>query len=202
MKTKVIIITFVILILGLGVYFYVRNYNGKKIYEGLSDRAKEFLNERKKKGLIDYSSLLAKGGNKVDENFRKKARINECFNFIIPFTITNTYSQGQCSNYFSFEQPRGSIVAFLENNSVQSLDDNSGVIFRRLNKDKYKESSETINNRVFLIFRKIDQLEGYEQTAFYLQEGGKVFTVTLTLNQSQEQAEETLNSMLSSLVIY
>lgn len=202
MKKKVIIITFVTLILGLGVYLYVRNSTKSGIYTQLTDRAKEFLNERKKMGLSDYSTLLEKGVNRVEEDFRKKASINECFNFTIPFVITNTYSNGKCSNYFSFTQPRGSIVVFLENNSLQSLDDVSGVTFRRLNKEKYKESSETINNRTFIIFRKIDQSEGFEQTAFYLQEGGRVFTVTLILNQSQELAEKTLNSMLSSLVIY
>ena len=132
MKKRIIIITSVVLILVIGVFFYVRATTNKRIYNGLSDRAKQFLAEREKSGIFNYNFETGSSGNKVDEKIRQKGKINDCFNFTIPFTVSNTYSQGKCSDYFSFDEPRGSIVAYLDSNFLQSLDDHSGVKLRRL----------------------------------------------------------------------
>jgi len=199
-KNKIIIVTLVLIL--LGAFFYSQIYNRTQIETGLSDMGKRYLDQQKKNGNVLWTNVALdkiKSGQ-VDAAFRQREKMNVCFNFAVPFVITNYRQEGKCSEYFAFSDPKGTIVAFEEQSTTQNLGDYTGVSMRRIYKDKYEESQQKINGRDFSIFKVKDS--NYQKTAFYLNKA-RMFVLTLTLNTSAEKEfDKQFKDILASLDFY
>lgn len=165
-----------------------------KIGNTLSERSKEFIEKQKvEEGSSKFNNLVAEKG----EDFKgKRITVDDCFSFVMPYSVFNQRQEGECSGYFAFERPRGTIVAFMEKATSASIDDASGVSMRRLESEKYEEKKYEIDGRSFVGF--VDKTNTYSITTYhYISE--KYFILTLKLPEENEKA---LREILASLEFY
>ncbi len=179
----------------MGLLYY-QSKGRKTIRKTLSERAKEYLKEQNHAQFMIGDSIEEKDSAPKDAAvYGKKDKMNNCFNFTVPFTVNNKHHEGDCSEYFSITQPRGTIYANRYTVTSTSPDDLSDISMRRVYKDKYEESRLYGGGREFIIFRNKE--EPYQKTAFYFSDG-KVFIVTLTSDNTPE-VEIKFKTILTSV---
>lgn len=160
----------------------------------LSERSKSFIQNQNLKGGINQYAPLVK---EEKEDYRgKRVSVGNCFSFIMPFSVFNSREEGECSGYFAFERPRGSIVAFMESATSDSIENASGVSMRRLNKEKYLEKEIKIGNKELIGF--VDKEVGSYSITVYQYINKEYFILTLNL---PEEDEVKLKEILSSVQV-
>jgi len=111
----------------------------------------------------------------------------------LAYSVFNHYEQGKCNEYFAFERPKGSIVAYLTDTVSSSLDQAPGVSMRRLNPEQYEERNIKVGDREFLGF--IDLLDQFTITIYHNIDN-QYLILTLKL---PEENQKVLEGILSSL---
>ncbi|OGH48089.1 MAG: hypothetical protein A3A51_00440 [Candidatus Levybacteria bacterium RIFCSPLOWO2_01_FULL_39_10] len=188
MKKKIIIgavVLFGIAVLGVVLFEYLEK---PEFGSELSDRSKKFISSQKSGS---YSNLLSE--EKKDDLKGERVSVGECFSFIMPYSVFNHYEQGKCNEYFAFERPKGSIVAYLTDTVSSSLDQAPGVSMRRLNPEQYEERNIKVGDREFLGF--IDLLDQFTITIYHNIDN-QYLILTLKL---PEENQKVLEGILSSL---
>jgi hypothetical protein len=194
MIKKLILGIFIILfLLILGIVIF-ENLQKPQISYTLSDRSKEFIKkQRTQDSGGEYTALVGKKG----EDYKgKRVKVGECFSFIMPYSVFNSRQESECGGYFAFDRPRGSITAFMEQASSDSIDSAPGVSMRRQDKEKYQEKEYKIGQKQFVGF--IDKTDIYTITIYhYVSEKYLIFTLKLS-----RENDEDLRKILSSLEFY
>lgn len=164
-KKKIFIPIVVVLLFIIGVFFLLQLKSQGKVSNELSDRSKEFIEGQSKEPGNEWSGVDFEGGNSIDTR-DTIFNVDGCFSFKMLYRVYNQRIQGKCSGYYAFNNPKGSIVAYLKDASnISSVDSAEGVSFRRLSPEKYIERTKKINGKEFLIFKNID--EPYEVIAYH-----------------------------------
>jgi hypothetical protein len=160
----------------------------------LSGRSKEFL---KKQQAAPESDLFAAQLNATPDTSNSKSFPGgDCFTLKSGVKVTNTQQTKPCGITLFTEQPRMTIVAFMQEGSFATLEDDSGVKMRKLNTDLYTEKTKDINGKKFTIFRLKDEAK-YESSAFTLLKGS-LFAVSITSN-TNEDLDPKLLSVITSV---
>jgi hypothetical protein len=193
-KTKVLLFISFFIIVAIGGLVYSQGFGRKDIRKELSDRAKEYLKDQDKTQSLREADLGDKP-RPASTVYGKKEKMNDCFNFSIPFTIDNHHQEGTCNEYFSLTNPRGTIYANEVSTSIVSINDLSDVTMRRAMPDNYEESHLQAGQRDFLVFR--NKQEGFQKTAFYFT-GDKIFTLTFS-SDNVPASEQKFKAILASL---
>lgn len=192
-KKGILGLALILLVFIIGIVIF-EFFQKPKIGNTLSERSKEFIEKQKvEEGSSKFGNLVAEKG----EDFKgKRITVDDCFSFVMPYSVFNQRQEGECSGYFAFERPRGTIVAFMEKATSASIDDASGVFMRRQDTEKYEEKIYEIDGKSFVGF--IDKTDIYSITIYhYVSE--KYFILTLKL---PEEDEKKLREILASLEFY
>lgn len=186
-----ILIVFIVIVVSLIIFEKLQK---PKISNTLSDRSKEFIkNQQVSDKGGEFNTLVGKKG----EDFKgDRVKIGECFSFVMIYSVLSSRREGDCGAYFAFDRPRGSIVAFMEPASSDSIDQASGVSMRRQFKDKYDEKEYKIGEKSFVGF--IDKTNIYSITIYHYV-SGKYLVFTLNL---PKEDDASLRELLSSLEFY
>lgn len=175
----------------VAVVVLIENFQDPKISNTLSDRSLEFLETQKADNSSKFTGL---GDIEEKEDFRgERVQVGECFSFVMPYSVFNRRSDGECQEYFAFENPRGTMVAFTRGSITGSLDEAPGVAMRRQNPDQYEEREIKIGDTLYLGF--VDLLNQFTITV-YRSINDQYLILTLKLPQENE---EELENILSSL---
>lgn len=190
-KIVIFALIFLLVIIGVVVYFYVDFLRSSRSQNTLSDRAKEFLQEQKTKN-NSYSNLRLENGKVIDQDIT----VEKCFSFQVPFRIKNinTDSKNPCYRYVSFENPKGSIVIYREDAGGLSIDEAPGIALRRLKKDTYKEESIVLGGQKFLVFQ--DTTKPFEKTA-YTKSSDFYIIATLSVTDPEVSKEKFMSFLAS-----
>ena len=187
------IILGIILFLGLSVLgiFIFESYQKPKFGDQLSDRSKKFIeSQSEKEGASQYAPLLEE---ERQDTRGQRVQVGDCFSFIMPFSVFNSRQEGECNGYFAFDRPKGTIVAYVEDASGNSIEQASGFRMREQFSDKYQKKEYKIGSRSFVGF--IDTNATYSITIYHLV-SDKYFIFTLNL---PEEDENILREILASL---
>ncbi|MBP7832290.1 MAG: hypothetical protein KA035_00790 [Candidatus Levybacteria bacterium] len=190
-KKLVLGLLLVIVLLFCGIFLFEHLY-GKKINQGISERSKEFIKSQKTLNNANVAGLLEKDKESLKG---KKVEVGTCFSFKMPFKVAFVRTEGACAEYFSLENPRGSITAYEKEGRVGTFEQMEGVSFRRQSKE-YTESEKTINGRTHLLFKNTTQ--GYQMSAFSFDQD-TYLVITLTAS-TLENLDKEFDTMLKSIV--
>lgn len=191
-KKAVLVLVLLFLVIVIGIFIFERQQTAK-ISNVLSERSKEFIKRQEAQDQSQFSSLIGEKG----EDFKgKRVGVGDCFSFIMPYSVFNHREEGECSGYFAFERPKGSIVAFMEEAESSSIDYASGVSMRRQESEKYEEKVFDIGGKSYTGF--IDKTDIYSITIYHFV-SGKYFIFTLKLS---EENDKILREILGSLEFY
>ena len=197
-KKKIYIPIVLIFVLGIGIYFLIQQKPKGVVSKELSDRSKEFIESQSSQTENEWKGVDFEGGE-TDDTRGNIFNVDGCFSFKMLYRIFNQRIQGECSGYYAFNNPKGSITAYLKDGSnIESVDGADGVSFRRLNPEIYQERIKNINGRDFLIFKNIK--EPYESIAYHYFSGyylGFVLKATTT-----EDLDKDFEQMLSTIDIF
>jgi hypothetical protein len=197
-KVIVLLITILIVIAGLAVFYYTQVRQQPKISNTLSTRSQEFIKKQQRTTDTDLKFINLTGPAGEDTRGKRIGREN-CYSFIMPYRVTiskfEDTSGNTCSARFNFDNPKGAIFAYMYKKPVASWDDVSGVSFRRSKTDEYEEEMKTFNGKNFLLFRTKGDL--YEKSAFYYTPN--YFFVFNLLTKTNENLDKDFEKMLESL---
>lgn len=194
-KFQYTLIAFVLIIMVFSAVVYYQGFGRRTINKTISERAKEYLKDKEHSVSLQGANLAGLNSQTATENYGRHEKMNSCFNFTIPFPVNNYTHQGECNEYFSVINPRGTIYANESAASASSLDDLSDVVMRRMKTDTYEESRLQAGDREFLVFRNKEEI--FQKTAFYYI-NGKVFALTLTSDDTPE-IEKKFAAILASV---
>jgi len=164
----------------------------------ISNRAEEFLAEQK---ATDSEQWRFIDLSEKDEGLVLGAQtyeIGNCLKVTIPFEVKNDYSERGCGHFFAVANPHGSIYVYQKEVNFEKIDEDSGVMLRRKEKENYEESNFENGGRNFLIFTKVGE-NSREKVAFYLKR--KRMTIVSWLNDSSEDIPGKFEDILRSLEI-
>lgn len=175
---KITLVATITVIIGIGIYFYYYSTHRSSINSPgtLSTRAKEYLHTDKREYNEDWRNVSFKEKYETDVS-KKQVNIDNCFSIYIPFLISLHRPEGSCGHFFMLKEPKGTVVVYDRETEITSLDEETGVNFRRSVSKEYVEAKVTVNGRSFLTFKK--KGESYEKTAFLLHTN-KLFVITLS----------------------
>ncbi len=197
MKKKYIaLIVFIIcLLIGIGVYLATSikpsiNQDGQ-----LSERSKQFLENRKKNNSDEGWR---------DVNFEKKrmtdgelennhVTIDNCYRLKVPFGVSREEERDTCT-YALFLEPTGLLVVSYKDSSEKSVESISGVIMRRQKETEYKERQ----SESFVVFRK--NASEYESSAFIIR-NNKILTISLSIS-SNEDFDSKFDEILKGIELF
>lgn len=196
MKKIISIIAALAVLTGVG-FFYIQRSNTAEINTELSERSKEFLEERRKEGNLEFAGVnQAEDGVPLPSS--SVVSVGDCFEIMIPFVIESEKDLGECFKQISTTAPRAMINVYTRDVSYDSLDSDSGVKMRRMETEVYKEEVKVVNGASFVIFQKTDA--GYEKTALFLS-GGELFSLNLISATSDDSLDGKFDEMLESVEI-
>jgi len=196
---------FLILIIGcivLATFFIFTQLRQKSIISNtLSERSLEFIKGQKFVTNSSWSNLNLKGPVREDTRGKRIERDN-CFSFVILYRITigmyDDQQGSECYARFSFDTPKGAIVAYKFTKPISSWEDIPAVIQRRRDTDEYyPEERKTLNGKAFLMFKSRNNV--YEKNAFYYT--SSYFFVFNLLTKTNENLDKDMDNMLSTLEI-
>jgi len=196
MKKKIFIL--VLIVVAVSVYFLLGLKPKGTVSSDLSDRSKEFIADKASEQGSFWDNADIDGDTTPDTR-GSIFNVDNCFSFTMLYRINNQRIEGECDGYYSFDNPKGTIVTYLRSSgSVHTVDQADGVSFRRLNKDIYEETQETLGGREYLIFNNLK--EPYEATAFHYSNG---YFLVFTLKAiTTENLDKDLKKMLESIEIH
>ena len=193
--SKKILIVILLLVIVVASAWYLLGRKGLT-GSGLSTRAREFVQKQQESGNSQWTGVDLENPNRPGAiKGAQIIEVGKCFSFDLPFPIILRKKMGDCSAWFSIDSPRGQITAYLGKSQLKSLDEDSGVYMRRVNKDKYQEQQKVFNQREFLIFKNTSS--GYEANAFYLKENS-LFVINL-IASTNENLDKKFFQMLESI---
>ena len=183
------------LLIGIGIYFVTSaepsiNQDGQ-----LSERSKEFLENRKEnksdEGWRDVNFEKKRmTDNELENNY---VTIDKCFRLKVPFGVSREEERDVCTYALSLE-PTGWLVVSYKESSAADIESISGVIMRRQKKEEYKERQ----SESFTVFRK--NASEYESSAFIIR-NGKMLTVSLSI-PSNEDYDSKFDEILKGIELY
>lgn len=196
---KYLIITGIILLTILTGIFYIRMTTKTTVYSGLSNRAKEYLKD--KRGPNDrqwQNTKLEKKGDGSNKSAIKTVDDHNCFSVTIPIPSSEIRREADCQYRIFLTDPVGFSIVFRRSIAANTIDDVADVSMRRLYKDQYVEKISNINGREFYIFRK--KADSYEKSAFLLK-NNQLYVFSLVV-QTNENLDKKFDEMLQSIKIY
>jgi len=194
MSKKIFFLLLTIILFGIGLYYFILIDHKTIISFSLSDRAKEYLKSNNRSRELKNILSPSNSGKSIS-NTKELAR-KDCYYIIIPFTVTiyRPYNQ-DCGGYMSTDNPTGEITLSYRKMNTSVLDEVSDVVFRRANKNIYKEEWLKLDGLSYLTFKKIDT--GFEESIF-LMNNSRLFSVSL-IYPSEDGMEVKINQLLNSL---
>jgi hypothetical protein len=194
MFKKVGLFIFFIVVIALGVYAYTELQQKTIISADLSPRARAYMKQRQGD---DGSAWRTVDFNATPKPQRVEIAKSGCFKFTIPFSVKFEREDHdmECAGTYMLDNPRGSIVIFMEPNTNASIDDVSHVKLRRSRSEEYDEYVEKISDKSFVIFK--NKNSAFERNAFYLS-NGKLLVVNATI-YGGEGNEQKFLEMLKSI---
>ncbi len=187
------ITVFILLLLVLAGVVYISTLfsaknKGEVMHGTLSTRTKEFLKQQEN---VPESDLFAAQLNaKPDTTSTARLTAKGCFSLKVGIKTTGVQRGQPCSITAFTVSPHATVVAFKQEGSYATLEDDPGVKMRRLNTDLYKETVKKIHGHEFIIFRLKD-VSKYESSAFTLLEGA-IFAVSITANTNEDLDKKLL----------
>jgi hypothetical protein len=179
----------IFLVIGGGIVIFEKNQK-TTFKNDLSERSKKFIAEQSLAGDLKYAPLT----KEAKEDFKgQRVSVGDCFSFVMPYSVSNWRLEGECSGYYSFDRPKGSIVTYLENAVGSGIDQASGVGMRRMDKEKYEEREIKVGDNTYTGF--IDKSGPFTIT-IYRRISDKTLIFTLKL---PEEDAQTLSNILGSL---
>lgn len=198
-----ILFGFLSVIIIFAVIFFFSELNQKATIKGsLSERSQEFIENQK---ISTRSSILKEvdlTGPTGEDTRDKRIGRDNCYSFIIPYRVAikrfDDASGNICYGRFTFDSPKGAIVAYITPKIVSSWEDIPAVIQRRRDTDEYyPEEQKNLGGKNFIMFRLKDG--SYEKHAFYY--SPDYFFVFNLITKTNENLDRDLDKMLSSLEI-
>ena len=182
MVKKIIFILLLVLLIctTLGFIFRgkIQSYlQGKKLQgTKLSERSQEFIKGQKESDdtwrfVQEDEENLKKGKPEITE-----LNVDDCFSLAIPYNIINERTDRKCFRHIVTGNPKTTIVVYVDEKVLSSIDEEPGIRLRRERNKEYKESKKIINDREFIIFSKISQES--EKIAFSYS-GNKLFVLSI-----------------------
>ena len=197
MKKKYIaLIVFIICLLtGIGVYLATSikpsiNQDGQ-----LSERSKQFLENRKKNNSdegwrdVNFEKKRMTDGE-LDNNY---VTIDNCYRLKVPFGVAREEERDTCT-YALFLEPIGLLVVSYKDSGETNVESISGVIMRRQKETEYKERQ----SESFVVFRK--NASEYESSAFIIR-NNKILTISLSI-ASNEDFDSKFDEILKGIELF
>ena len=180
------------------IYFSAFFYE-KQIHNGtLSDRAKAYLKQQQQEQNEDWRSLQSDRGKVSTKADNRSFTIKNCLSFIAPFPVLVIKEDKPCFMMITTSSPRGHIRVYRTTATQKSLHDIGDIAMRRQNTALYHEESKTVGDKVFLLFKRIDEFS-YENIAFSLQ-GSDLYILSMVYPTS-ENLDKKMYNLVDSLQI-
>ncbi len=195
-KKKIIVLTIAIGLIAVSGYFIYSQLQQKTVISTqLSDRAQEYLNEKKQSDNADWRDVSLENKHVDTENVTNEARKGgDCFTLTIPFAISKENQKEGCVVDLTTATPQVRILSTQRKTSVKKLDELPEIQLRRSKPDQYKESSKQVNGRDYIIFLQTEPY--FTATAFTLIDK-EAFSLSFSTT-TNENLEEKFNQVLSS----
>ncbi len=202
MLKKILLILLIIFFVFLGMFVFIELRQKPIISNELSQRSQEFIKGKKFTNNSQWANLNLKGGEGEDTRGKRIGRDN-CYSFVMLYRVTIAKYEDQsgnvCTSRFSFETPKGAILAYEYVKPVASWDDIPAVVQRRRQTEEYyPEELKTLNGKTFLMFRTKNDV--YEKNVFYYTDS--YFLVFNFLTRTNENLDRDLDTMLASIEFY
>lgn len=162
---------------------------------GLSERGKKYLETQKTNPASDFANIESFEQDMGYIPAGKPFTVGDCFELIIPLTVTTVKNEEKCFSDYTSTNPKGHIRAYMRDDISASVEDIGDVKMRRMFPQKYEEQEIIANNSKYLAYTNIESND--EMTAFSLH-NGKVFILVLDYpltRHEKEMMRELLNSV-------
>ncbi len=171
-------------------FVLLKSFYDKKISTGsISERAKLYLNKQKQNDNGEWSAVSSdeKANSKPDN---RSFQVKDCLSFNVPFPVLTVKQEKPCFMMITTSSPRGHIRVYRTTTTHDSLDDVGDITMRRQDKNLYKEETVNVNNKSFLLFKRIDEFS-YENVAFYLR-NKDIFIISMSYPTSENLDKDML----------
>lgn len=196
---KLLIVVGVIALVSIGFITYVRLTTKATIYSNLTDRARDYLKDKRSVNDRDWQKTkIDQPVNTFDKPSFKKVDDPKCFSITVPIPSSEARREADCQYRIFLTDPVGFSIVFRRPVEANSMDDVADVSMRRLYTEQYTEKKIKINDREFYIFKKKDG--AYERSAFLLQ-NKQLFVFSIVV-QTNENLDRKFDETLQSIKIY
>ncbi len=198
MKTFLIVFG-IVAVISMVFIVYVKLTSKAVIYNGISDRGKEYLKVKRNENDREWQgSTLEKPVNANNAATVKTVKDEHCFEVMVPIPASELRKESECQYRFFLAAPVGDAVVSMRKVEVNSINDVADISMRKLYKEDYLEKQVNVDGRIFLTFKKKDG--GYERSAFFLN-NKELFIVSFVI-QTNEDLDKKFDEMLKSIKIY
>jgi hypothetical protein len=166
LASLLIIFLVILLLMLVGVFFFSTKVGGKITTKATPNGLE---------GPASSQGLAASSGKKITVE-------EDCYGIVPRFSIRKVKSFNRCSILISYDSPYGSLVVDYRGNGGAAT--SSDILMRRANTDKYEETTTSIQENKFVLFRNKESMN-FEKTAFLELKG---ITIGITL-----KSDSTLN---------
>lgn len=193
-KKKIISVCLLILLIGIVLTFFWQKEQSH-LNSTISERSKEFLKTQQAQAGGEWSGVNFKKDTSGTISKPEIKDVDNCFSIAIPFKIYDIHHNGPCFDQFFIDTPKGSITTYIRTVTTASLEEDSGVMMRIQNKDKYTSVKKIVNGKEYLIFH--GNGDSYEGNAFY-QRDHSMFVLNLISN-TNANLDEYLFKMIETI---
>lgn len=187
---KKIVLALVLLVVVCGVLYFVFGSQKAVIRNELSERGKEYLENRDDNEESSLQYLSLDGASEV-ESAAGSIAVGDCFTIRVPFRVNNSRQKDtECHLYLSTTTPKGTIITYMQNSEIGAFDEVPGVSFRRKSPEKYSEEEIDVNGKRFLVFTRTDT-GGFVRNVFYYMPTSYL-VVNFDLSTGEDMSEEML----------
>ncbi len=189
-----------LLAIGIGLFSFVlivsqMKGKGDVIRGSLSERAKKYLAVQKTNPASDFANIESFERDMGYIPAGKPFTVGDCFELIIPLTVTSVKNQEKCFSSFTTTNPKGHIRSYMRADTSTSVDDIGDVKMRKLFSEKYEEQEITANETRYLVYTNRETND--EMTAFTIR-NGQVFTLVLDYPLTRHE-KEMMRTLLNSV---
>lgn len=189
-----------LLVIGIGLLVFVlivsqMKSKGEVKRGGLSERAKKYLAMQKINPASDFANIESFERDMGYIPAGKPFTVGECFEIIIPLTVTLVKNQEKCFTSFTTTNPKGHIRSYMRAEISTSVEDIGDVKMRKLYPEKYEEQEIMANGMRYLVYTNRETND--EMIAFTIH-NGQVFILVLDYPLTRHE-KEMMRTLLNSV---
>lgn len=194
-------ILFVVIYSTVIFFVYISFFQRTIISNGLSDRAKEYINSQKNKqtkfgkdihlNVISPTKIILKE-EKFDDTIK-----TDCYIINLPIKPEKIDKFNECSLRIYVRNPRLHVTIHYKKTDVNNIKEVSDVLMRSSKKEEYLMGEKQTKKYTYVTFQK--QSVEYEKTAFLLWQGNNISISVVGI--SNENLDYIFNFILDSFTL-